>query len=291
MPEPQVPASDEAKGPGWRRLWPVAVVAAGFAAFFVFGLDSYLTLDSLRDHRHQLIGFVAGNAVPAGLLFVAVYAAATALSLPGGIVLTLAGGFLFGTWLGGCLAVLGAMIGAPTIFLVAKTSLGDAMRARAGPTMTKMEAGFRRNAVSYMLILRLVPLFPFWLVNIAPAFLGVPLRTYLVTTALGILPATFIYASVGNGLGRLFEIGGDPDLRVIFEPQLLFPLLGLALLALIPVGHRHWRRRRGRAAGEGRCLASIFGPISASSAPGPAGSPWLRAQARWAPTRCSSRKA
>ena len=247
MPEQQVPATG-AKGRSWRRLWPLALVAAGFAAFFVFGLDRYVTLDSLRDHRSQLVAFVAANAFLAGLLFVAIYAAATALSLPGGTVLTLAGGFLFGTWLGGCLAVLGAMIGAPTIFLVAKTSLGDAMRARAGPTMRKMEAGFRRDAVSYMLILRLVPLFPFWLVNIAPAFLGVPLRTYVLTTALGILPATFIYAGVGNGLGRLFEIGADPDLGVIFAPQFLLPLLGLAALALIPVGYKRWRGRGERSA-------------------------------------------
>lgn len=249
MPEQQVPATG-AKGRSWRRLWPLALVAAGFAAFFVFGLDRYVTLDSLRDHRSQLVAFVAANAFLAGLLFVAIYATATALSLPGGTVLTLAGGFLFGTWLGGCLAVLGAMIGAPTIFLIAKTSLGDAMRARAGPTMRKMEAGFRRDAVSYMLILRLVPLFPFWLVNIAPAFLGVPLRTYVLTTALGILPATFIYAGVGNGLGRLFEIGADPDLGVIFAPQFLLPLLGLAALALVPVGYKSWRGRGERTAAD-----------------------------------------
>ncbi len=240
MPEQQVPAT-AASGLSWRRLWPIAIVVAGFAAFLAFGLDSYLTLDSLRDHRNQLLGFVAENAVAAGLLFIAIYAAATALSLPGGTVLTLAGGFLFGTWLGGCLAAFGAMIGAPIVFMIAKTSLGDAMLARAGPMMKKMEAGFRRDAASYMLILRLVPLFPFWLVNIAPAFLGLPLRIYFVTTALGILPATFIYAGVGSGLGHLFEIGEDPNLGVIFEPQFLFPLLGLALLALIPVAYKRWR--------------------------------------------------
>ena len=227
----------------FRRLWPVAVIIAGFAGFFVLGLDSYVTLDSLRDHRSQLIDFVAENALVAGCLFIAFYALATALSLPGGLILSLSSGFLFGTWLGGCLAAVGATIGASAIFLIAKTSLGDAMLARAGPFIKRMEAGFQRDAASYMLILRLVPLFPFWLVNIVPAFLGVPFRTYLVTTAVGILPAAFIYTGVGNGLGRLFEIGEDPNLGAIFQPQFLFPLLGLAVLAMIPVGYKRWRAR------------------------------------------------
>ena len=227
----------------FRRLWPVAVIVVSFVAFFILGLDSHVTLESLRDHRSLLIDFVAENALVAGLMFVAVYAVATALSLPGGLILSLSSGFLFGTWLGGCLAAVGATIGASAIFMIAKTSLGDAMLARAGPFIKKMEAGFQRDAASYMLILRLVPLFPFWLVNIVPAFLGVPFRTYLITTAVGILPAAFIYTGVGNGLGRLFEIGEDPNLSAIFEPQFLFPLLGLAVLAMIPVGYKKWRAR------------------------------------------------
>ena len=242
MSHQDVPAPNE-KTFKLRRLGPLALVVAGFAGFFMLGLDSYVSLEALRDHRTQLIDFVAANAVVAGLLFIAIYATATALSLPGGLVLSLSGGFLFGTWLGGCLAAVGATIGASAIFLIAKTSLGDAMLARAGPMIKKMEAGFQRDAMSYMLILRLVPLFPFWLVNIVPAFMGVPFRTYFVTTALGILPAAFIYTGVGNGLGRLFEIGEDPNFRAIFEPQFLFPLLGLALLALIPVAYKRWRGR------------------------------------------------
>ena len=244
MSEQQTPAKT-AKGLSWRRLWPIAIVVAGFLAYFALGLHRFVTLDALREHRSELIDFVAANAVVASLLFVSVYAAATALSLPGGLVLSLTGGFLFGTWLGGVLAAFGATIGASIIFLIAKTSLGDAMMARAGPMIKKMEAGFQRDAASYMLILRLVPLFPFWLVNIVPAFLGVSFRTYFITTALGILPAVFIYTGVGNGLGHLFEIGADPNLGVIFELQFLCPLLGLAVLALIPIGYKRWRGRSG----------------------------------------------
>tara|TARA_B100000686_G_scaffold2858_1_gene3058 strand:- start:209 stop:967 length:759 start_codon:yes stop_codon:yes gene_type:complete len=244
MSEQQTPAK-ATKRLNWRRFWPIAIVVAGFVAYFALGLDRFVTLDALREHRSELIDFVAANAVVASLLFVCVYAGATALSLPGGLVLSLTGGFLFGTWLGGVLAAIGATIGASIIFLIAKTSLGDAMMERAGPMIKKMEAGFQRDAVSYMLILRLVPLFPFWLVNIVPAFLSVSFRTYFVTTAVGILPAAFIYTGVGNGLGHLFEIGADPNLGVIFELQFLCPLLGLAVLALIPVGYNRWRGRSG----------------------------------------------
>ena len=242
MSEQQTPAK-ATKRLNWRRFWPIAIVVAGFVAYFALGLDRFVTLDALREHRSELIDFVAANAVVAGLLFVCVYAGATALALPGGLALSLTGGFLFGTWLGGVLAAIGATIGASIIFLIAKTSLGDAIIARAGPMIKKMETGFQRDAASYMLILRLVPLFPFWLVNIVPAFLGVSFRTYFITTAVGILPAAFIYTGVGNGLGHLFEIGADPNLGVIFELQFLCPLLGLAVLALIPVGYKRWRGR------------------------------------------------
>ncbi len=107
-----------------------------------------------------------------------------------------------------------------------------------------METGFRENALSYMLVLRLVPIFPFWLVNLVPAFLGVRLRTYALATCLGIVPGTLVYASIGNGLGAIFDMGGEPDLRIIFQPAVLLPLLGLAALALLPVAYRRLRRRR-----------------------------------------------
>jgi uncharacterized membrane protein YdjX (TVP38/TMEM64 family) len=107
-----------------------------------------------------------------------------------------------------------------------------------------MEAGFRENAMSYLLVLRLVPLFPFWLVNLVPAFLGVPLRTYVIGTFFGIMPGTFVYASVGSGLGAILEAGESPDLGIIFKAEILIPLLGLALLALIPVIYKRIKTKR-----------------------------------------------
>ncbi len=121
-----------------------------------------------------------------------------------------------------------------------KLSVGDALRARAGPKLRKLEEGFGENAFSYMLVLRLVPIFPFFLVNLAPAFLGVRLGTYVLATFIGIMPGTFVFASLGNGLGAVFDAGREPDLGLIFEPQIIGPILALALLALVPVVYRRF---------------------------------------------------
>ena len=174
----------------------------------------------------------------------ALYAAVIALSVPGGAILTIAGGFLFGIAPATLYVVVGATIGATIIFLIARTALGDSLRARAGPRIRRMEEGFRADALSYLLVLRLIPIFPFWLVNIVPAFLGVPLRTYVLGTFVGIIPGSFVYASVGNGLGAVFEAGQTPDLGIIFKPEILLPIVGLAALALLPVAYRRYRAPR-----------------------------------------------
>ncbi len=223
-----------------RRFLPLLVLLAGLAAFFALGLDRYVTLDVLRENRQALASWVAENWALAVFVYVLAYIVMVAFSLPGALVATLTGGFLFGTLVGGILTVFAATIGATAIFVAAKTALGDALRAKAGPKLRKLEQGFGENAFSYMLVLRLVPVFPFFLVNLAPAFLGVPLGTYVVATFFGIMPATFVFASLGNGLGAVFDAGRDPDLGLIFEPQIIGPILALALLALVPVIYRRF---------------------------------------------------
>jgi len=238
--------TDSAGRPGfsWPRLIPLVVLVAGLLAFFSLGLHRYASLDTLRDHRQWLLDEVDRLGILAPAIFLFGYALATALSVPGGLVLTIAGGFLFGLFQGTLVVVIGASIGATIVFLAAKTALGDVLRARAGTAMQRMEAGFRDNAMSYLLVLRLVPLFPFFLVNLVPAFLGVPLRTYVVATVVGIIPGTFVYVSVGNGLGEVFAAGGTADLGIIFRPAVLLPLLGLALLSLLPVIYKRVSARR-----------------------------------------------
>jgi uncharacterized membrane protein YdjX (TVP38/TMEM64 family) len=244
-------AAPPREGPSsWRRWLPLLALLGVLAAVYASGLHRYLSYDTLAARHEALAGFVAANPLLAPLAYIAVYALSTALSLPGALFLTLAGGFLFGTLAGGSFAVLGATAGATGLFLIARTALGAGLRQRAGPWLNRMERGFREDAFSYLLVLRLIPLVPFWLVNLVPAFLGVPLATFAAATFIGILPATFVYAGVGDGLGVLLEEGQRPDLGLILRPQILLPLLGLALLALLPVAYkrlRHGRRDDGQA--------------------------------------------
>jgi len=230
---------------GLRRFLPLLVLVAASAGIFASGLWRYLSFASLAEHREWLLGAVARAGLLAPLAFIALYAAVAALSVPGGLFLTIAGGFLFGTWLGGICALIGATLGASIIFLIARSSLGDALRQRAGPFLRRVEAGFRENGASYLLVLRLVPLFPFWLVNLVPAFFGVSLRTFVLCSFFGMAPACFVYASVGAGAGALIEQGQAPA----FQPRLLLPLLALAALSLLPVLYKWYQaRRRPRAA-------------------------------------------
>jgi uncharacterized membrane protein YdjX (TVP38/TMEM64 family) len=225
----------------WRRWLPLVGLVVVAAAVYASGLHRELSLAGLQRNRQALQDLVASYPLLAPLAFVALYATATALSLPGALFLTLTGGFLFGTWLGGLLSVLGATTGACAVFLIARSSLGAALRERAGSWLQRLEAGFRRDAFSYLLVLRLVPLFPFWLVNLVPALLGIPLATFALATFLGIIPGGLVYAGVGNGLGAVLDRGQEPDLGLILEPQVLLPLLGLAVLALLPALYRRWK--------------------------------------------------
>ena len=228
-----------------RRLLPLLVlVAAGLAAL---SLRDYFSIDVLRQHRALLNDFVAQQAILSAVVFTALYALATMLSLPVGAVLTIAGGFLFGVVFGTLYVVVGATLGATAIFLIARGTCGELFRAKAGPFIQRMESGFRENAFSYMLVLRLIPLFPFFIVNLVPAFLGVPLRTYVVGTFMGIVPGTLVFVLAGAGLGSVFDQGGAFTVESVLTPQIVAGLVGLSLLSLLPVGYKHLRARRAAA--------------------------------------------
>ena len=228
-----------------KRLLPIAVLVAGLVAFFAFDLDEFVTLDALKTHRTVLQGWVESQGAVAWLVYAAIYMAAVAFSIPGGSILTIAGGFLFGPYVATAVVVIGATLGATVLFLAARYAFADYLREKAGGAMRRMEAGFNENPVSYMLILRLVPLFPFWLVNLVPAFLGVKIRVYVLSTLFGIIPGTFVYSLVGDGAGAVLDAGGALDLGIIFEPRILAPIVGLALLACIPIVYKRFRARRG----------------------------------------------
>ena len=240
---PQPPSV--AKPFAWRRLIPVLVFVAGLVVFFALGLERYLSIDALRQHRSVLRAWVETSGLLAALVFMAVYIVTVAFSLPGATVLTIAGGFLFGSVWGTVLVIISATLGATVLFSIAKTTLGDVLRAKARAWLPRLEAGFREHALSYLLVLRLVPIFPFFIINLVPAFLGVPLSTFILGTFLGIIPGTFVYATVGAGLGSVFDAGGTFTLRGVLTPQIVTALVGLAVLALIPVVYKKLTAQRG----------------------------------------------
>ena len=220
------------------RFLPLVLLAASAALFFALGLDQFLTFEALRENRALLADFVAVQGAFAVLLYIVIYVISVVLSVPGAAILTVTGGLLFGQWFGSLYVLVGATIGAIGIFLIARTVLGDALRKRAGPAMQKMEVGFQENALSYLLVLRLIPLFPFFLVNIVPAFLGVNLRTFVIGTFVGIAPGSFVLATVGAGLGSIFERNVNFSLQGVLTPEIIAALVGLAVLVLLPVGYK-----------------------------------------------------
>ncbi|MBM3951842.1 MAG: TVP38/TMEM64 family protein [Rhodospirillales bacterium] len=226
------------------RLLPIGALLGGLALFFLLGLDRYVSFKVLGAHFADLKNWVEAHGAFALAAFGAVYAAMVAFSIPGALVLTLAGAMLFGAAANAAVVIIAATVGACAVFLAARFGLGEPLRARAGPFLKKMEAGFRANAFSYMLVLRLVPLFPFWLVNLAPAFLGVGLPTFAVATAIGIAPGTVVFSVIGEGLGGVVAAGGDIDPGKILTPTMIAALIALAALALVPVAFKRWQAKR-----------------------------------------------
>jgi len=231
------------RSPSFRRLIPLCLLVLAAAIFVLCGGRHYLTFATLAEHRAFLSALVAHGGALAPLGFILVYAGLTALSLPGAMLMTLAGGFLFGPWLGAIYALVGATLGAAAVFLAARAGLSGLAEA-AGPRVQRLKSGFREDAFSYLLCLRLVPIFPFWLVNLVAGASGMPLPAYLAATFFGMIPGAFVYASLGNGVGALIEAGQRPDHYMVFRPAILLPLVGLAALALLPVVYKRWAGRR-----------------------------------------------
>lgn len=228
-----------------KRFAPMIIIGVGAVLGFVF-LRDYLSLDLLRENREALLAWRDENYVLAAGAYMLAYIVIVAFSIPGALIMTLAGGFLFGLVPGTLMTVTAATLGAICIFLAAKSSLGSALKERAGPWMGKFEKGFQENEVSFLFLMRLVPAVPFFIANLVPAFLGVKLFTYAWTTLLGILPGSAVYTSVGTGLGEVFARGEDVNLSVFSDPMVWGPFVGLILLALLPIAVKALRSKKGR---------------------------------------------
>jgi uncharacterized membrane protein YdjX (TVP38/TMEM64 family) len=227
-----------------RRLLPLLILLAVIVAVWASGIADQFSWQGLARHQAVLVGWVGRHPLVAPLAYAGFYVLITALSVPEAALVTVAGGLLFGTLLGGALAVLGATIGSMVLFLVARSALADSFAHRGGPLLARARGALQREGFSYLLAVRLIPILPFWLVNLAAAFGGMRLLPYTIATAIGIIPVTLVFASLGEGLGALLARGARPDLMVIFSPRVLLPLLALAVLSLMPVLWRWWKRRR-----------------------------------------------
>jgi len=230
------------------RFLPIVVIAGALALALIFRVHEHLAWDALYARTQRLDALVTANFLAAFVLFILIYAAVVTISLPGGGLLKIAGGFLLGAWIGGAAAWAGAMIGAIVVFLAARTAFGDVLRGRAGGWVERLRTGFAEGAFSYLLVLRLTPVAPFIVVNIVPALVGVSLRTYLLATAIGIVPATFIYTSVGAGLKAGLATGAAADqeeaLRAVMSsPATYVPMLALVALAFVPMVVKALRRK------------------------------------------------
>lgn len=234
--------------PFGRRLALLVVILGTGGAVYYFTVRFGIGFDSLKDNRGLLTDWRNEHFLLAALIFMASYCAAAALSLPFGFLLSLAGGFMFGTAWGTLFILCGATAGATLIFLAARYLFAAYCHARAGNLVRKMEAGFKANALSYLLALRFIPFFPFWAINLVPALLGIPWRIYVIGTFIGIFPGSLVFAGLGAGLGTLIEAGEMPDPGILYDPEIALPLIGLAVLALLPVFHKKYKLRGANAA-------------------------------------------
>ena len=226
------------------RFLPLALLGIAAALFFAFELHRYFTFDALRNNRGFIVSWVTDHALLAAALYMVVYALATVVLPPTGAFMTVVGGFLFGPLAGTLYAVVGATTGATALFLVARYALGDLLRRRAGPALKRIQEGFQENELSYMFVLRLIPLFPFWLVNVAPAFLDVRLRTFVIGTFFGIIPGGIVFALFGAGIGDILDSNAEISLKGVLTPGIVAGLVGLACLALLGVGYKKLKARR-----------------------------------------------
>jgi len=227
----------------WTRFLPLALIAAGGLTAFLLAGDK-MDFQTIAEHRDTLIAWRDDNALMAALTFVAVYVGVVLFSVPGALWVSITGGFLFGTALGTALNVVSATTGATLLFLIARSSLGTFLRARAAGWVARAAESIERNQISFLLMMRLAPGMPFFVVNLIPAFFRVSLPTYVWTTFAGIIPAAIVYTSFGAGIGELIDRGEVPDLSVFRDPKMVLPLVGLMLLSLVPIVVRRLRARR-----------------------------------------------
>lgn len=227
-----------------KRYLPLAVIILLVIVVYATGVTHYLTFESLKKYYMSIQSYAEQHAVLTPFLFILIYIALTALSIPGAVFLSLLGGFIFSQPFSTLYVVFSATIGAALLFLAARFALRDFFKKKAGPTLKKMEKGFKENAVSYLLFLRFVPIFPFWLVNLAPAFFQVSLATFIWTTFVGIIPGSFVFTEAGSGIAEIFEKNESFSVSALFNTKVKIALIGLGIISLIPIVYKKIKKKK-----------------------------------------------
>jgi uncharacterized membrane protein YdjX (TVP38/TMEM64 family) len=230
-----------------RRFGPLAVIVILFMVALASGVADHISLEELRARGSQLQRFAHNRPLLCAAIYLAIYVGTVAVSLPGALILSLTGGFLFGPIGGGFAAVTGATGGSTVIYLVFRTAFGDILRRKPGAFLARVEEGFKGDAFNYLLTLRLIPAFPLLIVNVAAGLMNIRVRTFVLASLLGMIPSSFVYAGIGAGLGHIFAQGGPVTLETLFSPRIYLPIIGMGVLAFLPPLWRHWRKGRGAA--------------------------------------------
>ena len=242
LPDPYALEPDDDDAPGaprvsrWKKMVLGALILGTITAGLVWG--GHFDFETLKAHRAELLAYTRRHYAVMLIGVLLVYTVATAVSFPMGIVMTFAVGFLFGRWVGTAIVVLAASVGATLAFLSARYLFADAARRRMGPMLQRLARGFEEDAFNYILFVRLVPVFPFWLMNLVPAFTPVSARTFFTATLIGILPGTFVFANVGESLARI------QSPRDLVGTQTLLALALLGAMSLVPIVLKKLRTRK-----------------------------------------------
>lgn len=218
---------------------PLIALLTLFLVFFYFHLDQYLNFNFLHNCRVELLQWTQGHPLLAPLTFIAIYISTIAIAVPSTLVLTLTSGFLFGAW-GAFYVIISATIGASLLFFAVKIAFNDWLNPKTNRWLVLMKEGFQQNAFSYLLTLRLIPIFPFFIVNIVSGLLNIKTKTFILATLIGCTPGTIIYVMIGNSLGRLFDQNQKPSLDILFNPPIFLPLVGLACLSFLPILYQRY---------------------------------------------------
>ena len=220
------------------RFLPISILLTGLLGAFFFGWAEYISLETIRTNKEELRQFIQAKYATSVFTFIFIYAFTTACCIPGAAILSLTGGYLYGVSLGATFSLTGATIGACSLYFAARTALGDSLKSRAGSAIMSMQEGFKKNSFSYMLFLRLVPVFPFFLVNLVPAFLQVRFSVYFFASVIGMVPGAVAFSLTGAGLDKILLNGDSFDISSLITNELMLGLIGLGILALLPVFYR-----------------------------------------------------